>query len=344
MTAMKNVLYLGFFILKTNYADLNKSIHCTVKKGYSKYRLILDMVFSAILYGSSFVDYFNFQFYRKNRAERKAYATMGIMYKFHKKVNDKNYIAKIDDKKHFSVNFAEYCNKPFFYTKDQYQELIRVLGEKNGKKIVIKDPTSTGGKGVQVVELNLQNGKLYANSLELELLLNQHFQNNTLFYFEDFIEQHSLISEISPTAVNTIRVITMINDNREPEIIGSVFRISVDCPIDNYSAGNMAAEIDKETGVVITGGIRKRSSCDEYHDLHPVTKKTIKEFVIPNWDAITKASLEAALVVPEVRTVGWDIAVTENGPIFIEGNSQWNKDTWQIPAGKGKIDIIAKYL
>ena len=29
---------------------------------------------------------------------------------------------------------------------------------------------------------------------------------------------------------------------------------------------------------------------------------------------------EAALVVPEVRFVGWDIGFTEKGPVMIEGN------------------------
>src|SRR5690606_11252973 len=341
---MKNILYLGFFILKTNYSDLRKSLQCTVKKGYSKYRLIFDMILSSLIYGSSFVDYFNFQFYRKSKAERKAYATMGIMYKFHKKVNDKNLINKVDDKQQFWVNYAEFCNKPYFFTKEKSKDMLKDLYEKQNKKIYIKVPTNTGGNGVQIVELSFKDNKIYVGSADLEHFLKQHFQENTIFYFEDFIQQHPLITEISPTAVNTIRVITMINDNKEPEIIGSVFRISVDCPIDNYSAGNMAAEIDIKSGVVITGGIRKRSSCDYYHDIHPITRQPIKGFQIPHWDKITKAALQAAMVVPQVRTVGWDIAVTENGPVFIEGNSQWNKDTWQIPAGEGKLHIIEKYL
>lgn len=341
---MKNVLYLGFFILKTNYTDLKMSLQCTVKKGYSKYRLLVDMVFSSLVYGSSFVDYFNFQFYRKNREERKAYATMGVMYKFHKKVNDKNFINRVDDKKQFYKNFSNFCKKPYFFLSNQYDELVNVLKEKKDQRIVIKDPVSTGGKGVNIVQLNLENEKLYIGTIQVETFLKQHFQNNTIFYFEDFIEQHPLISKISPTGVNTIRIITMINNNNQPEIIGAVFRISVDCPIDNYSAGNLAAEIDIKSGIVMSGGIRKRSSCDDYHIEHPTTKQPILGFQVPHWDKIANTALDAALVIPQVRTVGWDIAVTENGPIFIEGNSQWNKDTWQIPAGKGKIDIIAKYL
>ena len=31
--------------------------------------------------------------------------------------------------------------------------------------------------------------------------------------------------------------------------------------------------------------------------------------------------LEAMRVVPQVRFVAWDVAITEKGPVFIEGNS-----------------------
>lgn len=341
---MRNIIYLGYFITSTNYADLKQSLTCVVKKGYSKYKLLADMVLSSILYGSSFVDYFNFQFYRKGKKERKAYATMGIMYKFHKKVNDQQYIQRIDDKQEFFKNFTKFCNKPYLFTKTQSQELILVLQQKDQKKIVIKDPVSTGGKGVRVAKVSISNSKVFIDAVEAEQYLKEHFQQSEMFYFEDYIEQHSSIAEISPTAVNTIRVITMINDQQIPEVIGAVFRISVDCPVDNYSAGNLAAEIDIDTGVVVTGGIGKRSSCDQYHITHPITGKEIKGFQIPHWDKVTISALEAAMVFPKVRTVGWDIAVTENGVVFIEGNSQWNKDTWQIPAGRGKIDMIAKYL
>lgn len=341
---MRNIVYLAFFVLKSNYPDLKKSLNCTIKKGYSRFKLLGDMVYSSLYYGSSFVDYFNFQFYRKNKSERKAYATMGIMYKFHKKVNDINYIDQVDDKKQFHKNFSEFCNTPYFFTKAQSVDLIRVLKEKIGQKIVIKDPVSTGGKSVRIIEIKYENENLFLDSLQVEKFLTQHFQHNSIFYFEDFIKQHQEISKISPTAVNTIRIITMINNNKEPEVIGAVFRISVNCPIDNYSVGNLAAEIDIKNGVVTAGGIRKRSSCDDYHINHPITKQPIRGFQIPQWDKVTSLALEAALIVPQVRTVGWDIAVTENDPIFIEGNSQWNKDTWQIPAGKGKLHIIQKYL
>ncbi|HLW33742.1 MAG TPA: sugar-transfer associated ATP-grasp domain-containing protein [Aequorivita sp.] len=341
---MKKILYLGFFILKTNYDDLRKSLVCANRRGYSTYRLVGDMLYCSLFYGSSFVDYFNFQFYRRNKAEKRAYATMGIMYTFHRKVNDKRFIDKVDDKKEFFKNFSEFCNTPYFFEKSQCEEIKLLLDEKEGKKIVIKDPVSTGGKGVKISKIEKMNGNLTIEGVSAEAEIKEHFIKNSFFYFEDYIEQHEEISKISPTAVNTIRIITMVNAHRQPEIIGAVFRISVDCPIDNYSAGNLAAEIDIDTGIVVSGGIRKRSTCDIYHDVHPITKQAILGFQIPHWAKIVVAVKKAALIVPEVRSVGWDVAVTQDGPLFIEGNSQWNKDTWQIPADRGKLSLISVYL
>lgn len=341
---MKNVLYLGFFVLRTNYSDLFQSFSCTNSKGYSRVRLLFDMIWSSLRYGSSFVDYFNFRFFEKNHGERSQYASMGTMYRFHNKINNEAAIDRLDNKKNFFVNFKSYCNPAFLFSSDQLAMAFAELSRRINRKVVIKDPSSTGGKGVQIFPVYEQSGIFYIGESSLNDFLEGHFKTNESLYFEDFIEQHEVLNKVSPTGVNTIRVITLINDLGQVEIIGSVFRISVNCNIDNYSAGNLAAEIDKNTGIVVTGGIRKRSSCDIYHDLHPVTNEKILGLKIPYWEETILMVKQAAMVEPRVRSVGWDVAITQHGPVLIEGNSKWNKDTWQIPAGRGKLEMIKQYL
>jgi hypothetical protein len=341
---MKNLLYLAYFIIKTNYSDLKKSFICCKKNGYSRVKLLFDMIYCSLRYGSSFVDYFNFRFYNKKHHEKKAYATMGYMYRFHKKVNDKNKINEVDNKNLFPIKFSKYCNKSYSFQKHEKHKLLEVIKSKNGKKIVFKDPNSTAGKSIRICQITLNNQMLFIDETPFDEFIKKHFLKSDSIYFEDFIEQHDAINEISPSGVNTLRIITLINNNMQVEVIGSVFRISVDCPIDNYSAGNLAAEIDPVSGIVITGGIRKRSSCDVYHNNHPSTGKKIKGFEIPFWKETIKMVKEAAIIVPEVRSVGWDVAITNKGPVLIEGNSKWNKDTWQIPAGFGKKHIIENIL
>src|SRR5690554_2127915 len=341
---IKNIIYFSYFVLKTNYTDLRKSLHCTKKKGHSFFKLVFDMCGCTLRYGTSFVDYFNFKFYEKTAKDRKEYASMGVMYKFHNMLNDKAYIEEVDNKELFNKNFLEFSNKIFVFSKSQSGEVLEFLKSKKDKKIVVKNPNSTAGRGVKIYTIIESNNSFFIDNLKIEDFCSNHFMENDSIYFEDFIVQHNAINNISPSAVNTLRIISIVDDNGKPEIIGSVFRISVNCSIDNYSVGNLAAEIDLNTGKVITGGIIKRASCDNYHDTHPITNQPILGFQIPFWDETIAMVKKAAWVVPQVRTIGWDVAITENGPVLIEGNSKWNKDTWQIPAGKGKLNIIKKYL
>lgn len=337
---IKNVLYLLYFIIKTDYNDLRASYHCANKRGYSSLKLFFGMIISTLRYGSSFVDYFNFRFYLKNHEDRKAYATMGYMYEIHRLLNDKTHVHEIDDKDKFRINFKSFCSKSYVFGRTEIESACAELENRIGKRIVIKDPKSTAGKSIKIVDVKEENGEIRLTNIQAKKYVQQIIEKSGSFYFEDYIDQHSEINKISSSAVNTIRIISIIDNFGNVKIIGSVFRISVNSPIDNYSAGNIAAEIDPDTGVVLTGGIRKRASCDEYHDYHEVSKQKIKGFSIPYWVECINMVKKAALVVPEVRTVGWDVAITEQGPIIIEGNSKWNKDTWQIPAGYGKKTLL----
>lgn len=341
---MKNILYLGYFFLKTNYKDLKSSFKCCVKKEYNLLWLISNMIYCTLRYGSSFVDFFNFRFYEKNHNEKKAYATMGYMYRFHKTINDQTKINEVDSKELFPLKFGKYCNKSYVFGINEKEKLVELLLSKSGQRIVLKDPSSTAGKSIRIQKIISIGKSINVGDIPVDRFIEIEFKKSPSIYFEDYIVQHDLINAISPTGVNTIRVISLLNDNKIVNVIGSVFRISVDSPIDNYSAGNLAAEIDSLTGVVITGGIRKRSTCDFYHENHPLTGEKIKGFKIPFWKETIDMVKEAALVVPEVRSIGWDVAITNKGPILIEGNSQWNKDTWQIPAGYGKKHIISRIL
>lgn len=345
---MTHLLYFFYFLLKTNYKDLNIALDCAKNKvNKTKPQLILDMMGASLKYGSSFMDYFNFQFYRKTKIERAKYATMGDMYRFHKSMNSKSKIHKLDNKDEFAGNYKAYCNAPFIFSNDEkgiadFKSFL--INSKNDSLLVFKDPESTAGRGVRVGKVKFMNDELYIDDTVFEDFIKTQFNSSSFLYAEDFIQQHSLINDISPTALNTIRVITLINNVGEVEIIGAVFRISVNSPIDNYSKGNIAAEVDVNTGEVITGAIKKNSSCDVYHDYHPITNAKIKGFVIPNWETVKNTVVEAAKIEPQIRTIGWDVAILENDVKLIEGNSQWNKDTWQIPAGIGKKHIIKDYL
>lgn len=341
---MRGLIYLGYFLLKSDYRDVAKSLRCAVKRGYGRTWLLYDMLVSAIRYGSSFSDYFNFRFFEKDHESRNGYVTMGYLYEFHKKLNAPSRFQEIDDKVQFSKNFAKFRQNSYLYDANQLDEAIKFFSGEMGSKIVFKDPNSAEGKGVRIVKVESGKSGPVINGVALPDFLRNTLAKCGAIYAEPYFIQHPQVSELAPTAVNTIRVITVVNRDQSVAIVGSVLRISVDCEVDNYAAQNLAADVDSETGVVLTGGIRRRAACDEFKERHPVTGVPIKGFQIPHWDAVVAMVKEAALVVPSVRSVGWDVAIGPDAPVLIEGNSKWNKGAWQIPAGQGKKHLIAHYL
>ena len=61
------------------------------------------------------------------------------------------------------------------------------------------------------------------------------------------------------------------------------------------------------------------------------------------WDKVVELTEKIALAHPQNRGVGWDIAITNDGIDFIEGNHNWCKALWQLPVKKGMKDILEKY-
>ena len=74
--------------------------------------------------------------------------------------------------------------------------------------------------------------------------------------------------------------------------------------------------------------------------MHPVTRTYFNKFELPFWKETKKLVLDAALVNQNIKVVGWDVAITKNGPILVEGNRRPGFDLVQVLSKKGRKDII----
>lgn len=343
---MNNLIYFFYFLYAAKYKHVFASLS-TFPTIWLQFRKVVDMCFCSIKYGSSLIDYFNFRFFEKSAEERSKYATTAFMYQFHNRLNPKAERKWIDDKSNFAQAFSKFTTTSLTIEKNDLQganRLLQWLKDNNLKKVVIKDPLGTTGSAVSFASWNAENGQfLYkSSSYDIQNFIGL-FNNYDKILFEFFIQQHDILQNISPTALNTIRILTVV-DLGVVNVIGAVFRISVDCEVDNFSAGNLAAEIDIKTGQVLSPGTYKLAATKPQCDYHPSTGAAIKGVFIPHWQLVLAKAQEAALVYPNLKTVGWDIAVMQDDVMIIEGNTCWNKDTWQIPAGYGKKQIIEKYI
>jgi hypothetical protein len=147
-------------------------------------------------------------------------------------------------------------------------------------------------------------------------------------FFEEMIVQHPAVSAIYPYAINTVRLVTIQRD-------GKVHVASACCrfgnyghSVDNFNNGGMTAPVDEKTGEITDFPIDKTKVL---YEKHPMTGAVFKGFVFPMWDKVLEMCTKAAMVVPQVGFIGWDVCITPDGPVIVEGNDYPGHDLYQLP-------------
>ncbi|MBQ9313965.1 MAG: hypothetical protein IJ220_03030 [Clostridia bacterium] len=85
--------------------------------------------------------------------------------------------------------------------------------------------------------------------------------------------------------------------------------------IDNWSSGGFAANININTGIADTA--QKKSSINSYNDIS-------KGVIIPYFEDAKQIAIKAHGLFSDMKSIGWDIAITNEGPKLIEGNNDWD--------------------
>ena len=154
--------------------------------------------------------------------------------------------------------------------------------------------------------------------------LKQLVGRNT-FIFQDIISnQHEGINKIFSKSINTIRLVTVF-DKREQKAIPFSAVLRVGCGVnnvDNWAAGGLAIGIDLESGKLGKNGFYK-PKLGTMVNIHPDTGFIFEDYIMPYWNESLKIALSFHERLKDVHSIGWDIAITDNGPVFIEGNDNW---------------------
>lgn len=316
------------YICQSLQVNVNK-----VQKKYGGFRIAIfvDMIFSMIRYSASPSNYYYFGFVRLNHDQRKTYVTHKISEQIQKKYNSDKYQIVFYDKMIFSRVFSDFFGRKCISTQTmKHDDFIAFTN--NFSKFIYKPLEGGQGKGIQVFE---KKDVSYAKAYD-EL-------KGSCGIIEEWIQQHSKMQELYPDAVNIIRVQTIFADNK-CHLLGATLTIGHKSRIANASADSIFALVDVKSGRVSTDG------CD-YNDntyiFHPETGIHFKGFLIPMWNEVIEMLEKAAARVPEIGYVGWDIAVTETGPVLIEGNNDGGYIAYQLfelSNGHGMKDLYQKFL
>lgn len=182
--------------------------------------------------------------------------------------------------------------------------------------IFVKYFTGGGASGISILKLDEQDGKYKDenNNVISASLIREMYPNQSII-FERKINQNTLLAKFNKDTVNTIRVLTYNN-----EVISASVRFGrKGCFVDNIVKGGIAISLDINTGEFGEWGVRNYELKRYY--IHPDTQIPFKGSIIKEWDEVKKLVERVCRMMPYYKSVGFDIAMTPNGPVIIEINT-----------------------
>lgn len=206
-------------------------------------------------------------------------------------------------------------------------------------------PTSgVCGRGIFIIEIGNDGIKINETNYQVSdalSFLTSAFENDYLI--QEVLVQHHAMSALHPQSVNTIRIVTAKNKKtKEIEFVTGFLRIGGgDSNFDNMAGGGMAVGVNFETGFLKDFGYVYNNNKSQRIETHPILNVRFDTIEIPRLREAIDTSIELHKRLSSVSFIGWDVAVTEDGVVFIEGND--NPEMSQSTHGPMR-SVIDKYI
>ena len=208
------------------------------------------------------------------------------------------------------------------------QDVYRILKKKHVAQCVVKTTESSHGDNVYVVNhIDYGNDDCIITLFNNEIVKFSDIIGETPLIFESVIRQTAQFASFNESSVNTIRFMTVLYPDNKARLAGiwMKFGRAGRCVDNAGSGGNVDACVDMTEGeikyVTEFNGWRNVKAISH----HPDTGTLLEGVKIEKWNDIVEQVLHFQECFPYCKAAGWDIAITDEGPIVIEVNDFWDR-------------------
>lgn len=285
--------------------------------GANRLATAVDMCLCAAKRGVGYLDYTVFGFAKVKGAKRDTFLTYNKNVALSSAANDPQYTPFFKDKLKFDEAFSAFIGREWLNLEKADETEFSAFCKKHGT-VFAKYPRSFGGQQIEKIETD--------ESTDFSALYKKLKENGQVL-IEEKIKQHPVMNELCPSSVNSIRIVTLRDKNGDVHYLYSLLRFGNGTKaVDNITSGGMYILLDKD------GKSASKAFCDKtglFYDTHPMTGVDLLNFEVPMHKEAVELCKKGADVVPQVGYIGWDAAITENGPVLIEGNVLPGYDMFQ---------------
>lgn len=315
--------------------------------------------------GLSTEEYYQFEFEKRSEAFRQSFLGLQEQRYYLDYLNPLKYYSLARNKylshkmlEHAGVRKSElYC---YYQPEARYAasdenacdlaQVLRILRQKNVQSCVVKTTESSHGDNVWVIKaIAYQEDDALLTRFDDKTLRLSAVLGEDSLVFESVVRQTAQFAAFNASSVNTVRFMTTLWPDGSARIIATFIKIGragkcVDNAGGGGNGGNVDVCIDTETGktqyAILYEGWRHIKDIA----VHPDSGSPLNDVVIEHWDAIKSEVLRFQQAFPFCKAAGWDIAITDEGPVVIEVNDFWDR-TGQYFIRRGwRDEIRACYL
>ena len=214
-----------------------------------------------------------------------------------------------------------------------------VFNDSGKEKLFLKLLNASRGFGCILLEKNNLNE-------QIDFHKNNLLKNS--YIHQELILQHPNISKIHDNAVNTLRIDTYIDNNLEAHVLSVLMRYGIGKGFtDNAHTGGFYISVNQNTGRLQGKGRQDITKGGSVYIKHPDSRVILESYQIPYFNEACDLAERASMSLPN-RIIGWDVAISETGPILIEGNENPSLHMTDVAYGgyckHPKIKEILKFI
>lgn len=206
--------------------------------------------------------------------------------------------------------------------------VLRILQNKNVRSCVIKTTESSHGDNVWVIKaIDYQETDAIMKRFDGQEITLSSVLGEEALIFESVVRQTKQFAAFNESSVNTVRFMTALYPDGLAKIIATFIKIgrAGKCVDNAGGGGNVDVCVDIETGE-----IKYAIQYDGWHNIkdiekHPDSGAQLNGVIIENWSVIKEEVMKFQQSFPYCKVAGWDIAITDEGPLVIEVNDFWDR-------------------
>lgn len=222
------------------------------------------------------------------------------------------------------------------------KDVLRILKAKDVSTCVIKTTESSHGDNVWVIKaIEYEETDALMSRYDGQKIKLSEVLGEDPLIFESVVHQTKQFSGFNESSVNTVRFMTALYPDGSVKIIATFIKIgrAGKCVDNAGGGGNVDVCVDTETGeikyAIQYDGWRNIKEIEK----HPDSGNQLNGVIIENWEAIKADVIKYQQAFPYCKAAGWDIAITDEGPVVIEVNDSWDR-TGQYFIRRGWRDEI----